>query len=388
MAKRVIGVMIVGAILLALLLFSQQGGGPLKVSGFIEADETRLGSRVGGRISEVLVEEGQAVTAGQVLVTLEPFDLQARRATAAAELAGKQAAYDRLKAGYQSEQIAQARAERDRAKAELDKLVAGPRVEEIAAAAAQLQQAEAQAELSRIVYEQKATLFERSAATQDERDTAEQQYKAGQAVVEYRQQQLQELRAGSRHEDIANAQAAHEATEQALKLLVNGYRLEDIAQAKAAVQAAEASLRAIESQMDELTVKAPVGGVIEAAEIHPGDVVSPNAPILSMIDPIHLWVRAYVPENHLNLQLGQPLDVSVDSYPGRMFTGTLTFIARQAEFTPGNVQTPEDRSKQVFRIKVTLDEGADVLRPGMTADVWLDDKSEIKTPNKPQDAKP
>ena len=84
------------------------------------------------------------------------------------------------------------------------------------------------------------------------------------------------------------------------------------------------------------------------------------------------WVRAYVPENHLNLKLGQAVRVTVDSFPGRTFAGRIAFVARQAEFTPGNVQTPEDRSQQVFRIKVNLIEGLDVLRPGLAADVWLE----------------
>ena len=89
------------------------------------------------------------------------------------------------------------------------------------------------------------------------------------------------------------------------------------------------------------------------------------------MDTSHLWVRAYLPENHLDVQVDQKVKVGVDSFPDRRFNGHISFVARQAEFTPGNVQTPEERSKQVFRIKVTLDEALDELRPGMTADVYL-----------------
>ena len=94
--------------------------------------------------------------------------------------------------------------------------------------------------------------------------------------------------------------------------------------------------------------------------------------MLSVLDLGKLWVRAYVPEDRLDLELGQPVSISVDSYPGRTFAGHVSFIARQAEFTPGNVQTPEERSRQVFRIKIELDAGDGELRPGMIADVWLD----------------
>ena len=90
------------------------------------------------------------------------------------------------------------------------------------------------------------------------------------------------------------------------------------------------------------------------------------------MDGERLWVRAYVPENHLNIQMGHKVWVTVDSFPQRRFAGHVSFVSRQAEFTPGNVQTPEERSKQVFRIKVLLDEGTNVLRPGMAADVWLE----------------
>jgi multidrug resistance efflux pump len=115
-----------------------------------------------------------------------------------------------------------------------------------------------------------------------------------------------------------------------------------------------------------------VKGTIEALELEPGDLVPPDAPVVSIMDHGRLWVRAYVPEDELDLSVGDVLEVSTDSYSGERFGAKITFIARQAEFTPSNVQTPEERSKQVFRIKVELIEGVDRLRPGMAADVWLE----------------
>ena len=100
--------------------------------------------------------------------------------------------------------------------------------------------------------------------------------------------------------------------------------------------------------------------------------MAPNAPVMSLVDMERLWVRAYVPENQLGIREGDRVTVSVDSYPDKSFAAHISFISRTAEFTPGNVQTPEDRSKQVVRIKVTLDEGLDRLRPGMAADIWFD----------------
>ncbi|UUO09279.1 HlyD family efflux transporter periplasmic adaptor subunit [Blastopirellula sp. J2-11] len=151
----------------------------------------------------------------------------------------------------------------------------------------------------------------------------------------------------------------------------SGFRTEDIAQAAAAVAAATANVAAIQQRIEELNIVAPNDAIVEALELEPGDLMAPNAPMLTLIDPNKLWVRAYVPENHLNIELGQKLPITVDSFDGE-FQGEITFIARNAEFTPNNVQTPEERSKQVFRIKVTLLDGRDKLRSGMAADVWLE----------------
>lgn len=105
-------------------------------------------------------------------------------------------------------------------------------------------------------------------------------------------------------------------------------------------------------------------------ELRPGDLVGAGAPVMSMFDTSELWVRSYLPAD-VHLVVGQELPVTVDGFRDERFRGEVTFIASEAEFTPMNVQTPEDRAKQVFRIKVMLREGFDRLRPGMLADVWL-----------------
>jgi len=125
----------------------------------------------------------------------------------------------------------------------------------------------------------------------------------------------------------------------------------------------------LEERIAELRITAPLAGTIEALRLRRGDLVAPNAPVLTILDPGRLWVRAYVPENRLSFEIGTRVEVRVDAYPDRAFAGEITFIARQAEFVPGNIQTPEERAKQVFRITVDLREGLDLLRPGMPADV-------------------
>ncbi len=372
MRQRALLLAVLALGLLGALWWSQQRSELVKVSGLLEVDDVRLGSRVGGRVRQVLVEEGQRVTAGQTLVELDPYDLMERQAQAAAQLAGAEADLQRLQQGFRVEEIAAAEAQHQRLAAVLERLQVGPRQEEIAAAQAAVAQAAANLKLAQLTFARTQEAFAGKAATQREMDLATQELEARKAALEVQRQQLAELQAGTRREQIAEAQAQLAQAKAEWDLKRNGYRPQEIAAAQAQVEAARAVVAALQQQVAELTVTAPVDGIIEAVDLRPGDLVAPNAPVLTMIDPLRLWVRAYVPENHLNLAVDHEVEVSVDSFPDRRFKGRVSYIARQGEFTPGNVQTPDERSKQVFRIKVLLAEGADVLRAGMAADVWLE----------------
>lgn len=371
MLNRLLPFLAIAVVLIAVLLYSQKRTGPLKVSGFIEGDEIRIGSRVGGRVQRVFAEEGTLVEKGTVLVELEPFQLLEQKSQATAQLAEAKAESDRLRAGYREEEIAQAQARRNQLSATVDKLVAGPRVEDKEAAKSQLELADSEFNLAKQKHQRTESLLAKQAATQADLDQAVAELRVARATAQVRREELQKLENGTRPEELAEARAQLEEATQAWLLRKNGYRAEEKAQAQAAVEVAEAALRAIERQIDELTIRAPAEGVIESVDLQAGDLVGANVPAISLMDASHLWVRAYLPENHLNVQEGRPVTISVDSFPGERFKAHVSFVARQAEFTPGNVQTPEERSKQVFRIKVMLDEALDRLRPGMAADVWL-----------------
>lgn len=359
---------------LAALVISQWRRDELKVSGFIEADEIRVGSRVGGRVAKVVVQEGQRVKRGELMVELEPYDLKEQLAQAMGRLGSDEAALAKMEAGLRSQEIEQAQARRDQLLARHAELKAGPRKQEIAAARARVELAKAQESLAQVNFNRLKEISERAGGSQLEFERATDELKSARANTVVRSQELGLLEEGTRAEQIDQAAAQLREAESALSLAKAGYREEERRQAKAAVEGSRAAMAALEKQLGELRIMAPVDGTVEAVELQPGDLVSANAPVLSIMDSSRLWVRAYVPENRLNLAVGQKLPVSVDSFAGRKFAGHISFVARQAEFTPGNVQTPEERSKQVFRIKVTLDEGLEVLRPGMSADVWLEGK--------------
>lgn len=374
MLQRILAVLLVVGVLASLILYSQLRSPNQAVSGFIEADEIRLGSRVGGRVLHVRVQEGDHVQPGAVLVELEPFDLLNQERQASESLAAREAEWSRVKSGYREEEIAQAKARYDQLKARLDLLIAGPRGEEKEAAVGRLQVAEAELKLARQNHSRISGLISSGVSSREEMDQATQRLDAAQAILLVRRKELDLLEKGTREEEIREAQARVEEAQQGWLMTKNGFRPEDIEQARAARNAAEAELNAIRERIAELTIKSPVVGTVEALELQPGDLVAAGAPVMSILDPSRLWVRAYVPENRLGVRTGETAWITVDSFPRQRFKAEITYVARQAEFTPSNIQTPAERIKQVFRIKVTLIEGLDRLRPGMSADVWLADQ--------------
>lgn len=372
MLYRALLIALVVVALGGLVAYSKFRPPPNSVSGFLEADEIRVGSRVGGRVKEVRVEEGEAVSAGQLLVELEPYDLLEREKEAVATLAQREADYLRMKSGFRAEEIAQAEAKSNQAKAYYDKLKAGPRKQEIEAARGRLQVAQAELLLARQNFTRRTQLYEKNSIPKEEFDAANEQLESAQAQSLVRQQELGLLEEGTREEEIREAEGQVAEAKAAWELARNGYRSEDIDQAKAARDAAQAAVDVVREQTKELRIVSPVNGFIEALDLQPGDLVSAGTPVLSVLDKEDLWVRCYVPQNRSAIEVGDKLWVTVDGLGGERFLGVVVFVARQAEFTPSNVQTPEERSKLVFRIKVELNEKVGRLRPGMTADVSLD----------------
>ena len=370
MFRRVLAGLVVVAALVAGLFFAQRHPALAKVSGIIEADEIRIGSRVGGRVASVSTEEGDRIRQGEVLVTLEPFDLLHREQEAKAILASRQADVDRFTQGFRDEEIRQAKARYEQFAAQAEQLKNGPRTEEIEAARGRRDAASAEFVLAEREMGRAARLADSNAISSQELELAEQKLKSARAMVIVRTNELQILEIGARSEELAEAQARLVESQAAWDLVTNGYRGEEVAKAVAARDAARATLEAVRDHLGELEIRSPCDGIVEAIELQAGDLVSPGAPVLSVVNDGELWVRAYVPERHLHVQVGQKVELTIDSFPGERFVGEISFIARQAEFTPSNVQTPEERAKQVFRVKVHISDPR--LRPGMSADVWLD----------------
>jgi multidrug efflux pump subunit AcrA (membrane-fusion protein) len=181
---------------------------------------------------------------------------------------------------------------------------------------------------------------------QAQANAAESQYRIASAAVELAQAQVDGLKLGATSEQIAAVEAQ--------------------------VEIARAALEALEVHVDKLMLKAPISGLVLERPVHVGEVALPGAPLMTLADLNRVTLTIYVAEDRLGqVQIGQPVSVTVDAYPNRTFPGTVSFIASQAEFTPKNVQTREERVNMVFAVKVKLPNPDHALKPGMPADALL-----------------
>ena len=330
----------------------------LNGSGTVEARNIRVGSKVGGRIDQILVREGDSVEAGQILITFDDKEL-------AASLAQSRATALKAQRGYRPEEIAEARATAAQAKAEYEQRINGYRKEDIDAAQADLERAKADEVRAHLDAQRYDTLAEKDLVSKQQRDSADANWKMALAQQQNFQHKLDQLKRGYRPEEIASAEARYRQTRATLEKLENGNRMEDIAAAKAAFAYDEARFR-------ERQVVAPAAASIEVLDVRPGDIIAPNTPIATLLERDQIYVRIYIPETQIGrVHLGQKAKIRVDSFPDQVFGGAVEQINQQAEFLPRNVQTVEERVHQVFGVKVRIDDSSHRVRAGMAADVTL-----------------
>ena len=327
-------------------------------SGTVEAHDIRVGSKIGGRIDQVLVREGDSVTTGNVLITFDDKELSAALAEARANAVKAQR-------GFRPEEIAEARASAEQAKAEYDQRLNGYRKEDIAAAQADLERANADEIRSHLDFQRYDALAQKDLVSKQQRDTAEANWKMALAVQANLRHKLDELQRGYRPEEIAAAEAHYLQAKATLEKYERGNRVEDIQNAEAALAYQEALFR-------ERQVLAPADASIEVLDVRPGDLIAPNTPIATLLERDQIYVRIYIPETQIgHVHLGQKAQIRVDSFPKQVFDGAVEQINQQAEFLPRNVQTVEERVHQVFGVKVRIDDSSHRVRAGMAADVTL-----------------
>jgi HlyD family secretion protein len=296
------------------------GGGaskPVAVTGTIEATQVDVSVKITGRILERLVKEGDRVTRGQVLVRLDDSELAAdvRRQDAALRSA----------------------------QATLRDLQKGARPQEIEDARAAVSSAEATRTMTEREYQRNDQLYTKNLIAAQDVDRARQAYEV--------------------------AKAQERSARERLALLLAGSRPDQIDAARWQVTQAESALAQAQSRLREARVVSPIDGVVLRKNLEAGETANPGVPILTLVNPKDVWLRAYVPETEVGrLKVGDTAALRVDAFPNRVFTGRLVEIGSEAEFTPRNVQTKKERVNLVFRIKIQIDNPDGLLKPGLPAD--------------------
>jgi HlyD family secretion protein len=342
-------------------------------SGTVETREVQIGSKVGGRVTEVPVEEGQMVKAGTVLVRFECDELKAQRAQAEAALKQAQANAQKMMRGNRPEEIAQAEATGRAQWAAFEEARNGPRRQEIDQAQADYRAALADATNSRVFYERMEKLVAADTISRQQFDDARDKRDATAQRAESARQRLALLEAGTRPEDVNAAEAKYKQAEAAAVLARKGFRKEDIEAARARLAEAQGHVAELDARLREAELTAPADAVLEVVSVRPGDLVPAGRIVIPMLEASQLWVKVYVPETDLaHVHIGQQATVRVDSFGNRTFGGRVGLIASQAEFLPRNVQTKSDREHQVFGVKVYVDNSQQVLKSGMSATVHLE----------------
>ena len=204
------------------------------------------------------------------------------------------------------------------------------------------------------------------------RDLAAAQINTAQHDVEAQSAQLEFLRAEAQRQQDLLKRNTVSPSEAERAVSAAKAQEKNIAAARARVEQAKAQLADMDAQIQEMKIVAPADSILEILSVKVGDVLPANREVATLILPDRLWVRVYVPELWLgSIQLNETVRVRVDSHPGRDFSGVVEQMNRKAEFTPRNVQTVEDRIKQVFGVKVRIDNKEDQLRAGMSADIYF-----------------
>jgi HlyD family secretion protein len=338
-------ILVVGAVLIAASWFRDKNK-DLTASGTLEARNVEVGSKVGGRITRVLVQEGDTVQPNQLLVTFDSEELEGRLLQARGHLDQARANYDKMLRGNRPEEVSEARA------------MAEDRSAEVQRTRAELDRVRAEYANAEVNFKRYDSLANRDVVSRQQRDDAEMRRDSAKAQVQSAEHSIQ-----AAQKMLQQAAAAQQRMEK-------GFRSEEIAVAKAEVLRSEGELKEAEARYAEREVRSPAAAVIEAMDLRPGNLVAADTRIARLLEVDQLYVMVYVPQDRIGMvRIGQKADVTVDAFPKTKFSATVEQIRQKAEFLPRNVQTAEEREHQVIGVKLRVDNHENKLRAGIHADV-------------------
>ncbi|CAK6699790.1 HlyD family secretion protein [Synechococcus sp. CBW1107] len=370
------GVALAAAGLAGWLWLGRSGPGPVRLSGRIEGYETDLGARIGGRVAEVTVREGERVKPGQLLVRLDDEEVRARLRGTQARLA---AARQQLNQARSQVDVFDSQIRESRltvAQAEQDNL---GRVEQaranLASAEAQLAQAQAQQRLAKVTLGRTESLVREGAASPQSLDQDRTALETAEAVVNAQQRQVEAARGAVA---LAASTGLNPSIRSAQLQALGEQRQRALAGVRAAesdVRSAQAAEQQVKAEAAYLSIRSPLAAVVISRSVEPGAVVASGRVLLTLLDPATVYLRGFIPQGEIGrVRLGQRARIFLDSDPSRPLAGRVAEVDAQASFTPETIYFQRDRVRQVFGLKLAIDNPAGDAKPGMPAD------AEILTP--------
>lgn len=387
MKKRVLIIVLIAAVGIA-VLFAYRGrnrnpNGRISMSGNIELTEISIAFKTAGKLVERNVNEGDVVKKGMVVARLDRDQLvnQLDTQKAALQSARSQLAYAGTSVEWQRETVAsdieQRKADLRQAEARLQQLQAGSRPQEIQGAQAAVDAARTEHERAEKDWQRAQTLYKNEDISASQYDQYRQRFESAAAALKQAQERAAMVREGPRKEDIAAA-AAQVAHARAAVRMGEANRLdvkrreEEVVTRRAEINRSRAQLGLVESQLQDTVAISPIDGVALVKSADVGEVLAPGTPVVTIGDIDHPWLRGYIGERDLGrVKLGMKAKVTTDSFPGKIYWGKVSFISSEAEFTPKQIQTKDERAKLVYRIKIDVDNPQHELKLNMPADAEI-----------------
>ena len=360
--------------------FAHKNENQLPVSGNIELTQVDISFKVPGKLVELDVDEGAFVKKGMVIARIDREQVEQQRSRDEASVAASQSQYQQMETSvrWQRETLesdtALRKAEVRAAQARLDLLLAGSRPQEIQQAEAAVSDAIAQRDQAKADWDRAQELFKNDDISKAQYDQYRTRLDSTSAILRQAQEKLGLVKEGARKEDIEAARAEVERAKAALQAseanrLEVQRREEDVKAHLADLARAKAQVAITQTQINDTVVTSPIDGVVLVKSAEVGEVLAAGTTVVTIGDINHPWLRAYINETDLGrVKLGQPVALTNDSYPGKTYPGRVSFISSEAEFTPKQIQTREERVKLVYRIKIDVDNPRYELKSNMPVD--------------------
>ena len=355
----------------------------IQVSGNLELTQVDISFKIAGRLVERTVTEGDWVKKGQLLARLDPAQLRHQDLRDKALISSAVSNYQQLETSIAFQRatiesdVAARRAELNAAQAKLDALLNGNRTQDVQQSAAAVNDAKAQLEFAKSDWDRAQVLFKNEDISRQQYDQYRMKVDSLTAMLRQADERYSLMKEGARKEDIEGARAEVARTQAGVKTAeANRLELqrkeEELSARKAEIERSRAQEGISESQLDDTAVYAPMDGVVLVKSAEVGEVLAAGTNVMTIGDIDHPWLRAYINETDLGrVKLGQQVKLSTDSFPNKTYTGHIGFIASDAEFTPKQIQTKEERVKLVYRVKIDVENSSHELKSNMPVDAEI-----------------